>query len=78
MIEEKQAKRPKALKDRFTPMPTINTTGDALLKPLPVSHSENLRALNGIDNNTLPVLFCSRPSSWNTQVIFFRSTKVDM
>lgn len=56
LIEEKQAKRPKALKDRFTLMPTINTTGDALLKPLPVSHSENLRALNGIDNNIF--LFC--------------------
>lgn len=30
-------------------MPTVNTTGDAILRPLLVYHSENPRALKGID-----------------------------
>lgn len=69
-IEEKQTKGHKPSKDRFTLMPIINATGDAVLRPLLVYHSENPRALRGIDKNTLPVVFCSHPSGWNTQVIF--------
>ena len=69
-IQEKQAKGHKALKDRLMLMPIINTTGDAVLRPLLGYHSENPRALKGIDKNTLPVVFHSHPSVWNTQVIF--------
>lgn len=52
LIEEEQAKRHKALKDQFTLMPIINATGDVFLKPLLVYHSENLRALKGINKKT--------------------------
>lgn len=69
-VEEKQAKGHKPSKDKFTLMPIINATGDAVLRPLLVYHSENPRALKGIDKNILPVVFRSHPSGWNTQVIF--------
>ncbi|XP_062887428.1 general transcription factor II-I-like isoform X3 [Mobula hypostoma] len=69
-IEEKQAKGHRASKDRFTLMPIINATGDAVLRPLLVYHSENPRALKGVDKNILPVVFRSHPSGRNTQVIF--------
>ena len=69
-IEEKQTKGHKVSKDRFTLMPIINATGDAFLRPLLVYHSENPRALKGVDKNLLPVVFRSHPSGWNTQVIF--------
>ena len=54
--EEKQAKGHKASKERFILMPTIDTTGDAVLRPQLMYHSENLRALKGTDKNTLPGL----------------------
>lgn len=56
-------------------MPTVNTTGDAILRPLLVYHSENPRALKGIGQNIL-LVFHLHPSSWNVQVIFFLSTWV--
>ncbi|KFD62076.1 hypothetical protein M514_25795 [Trichuris suis] len=69
--EEKLAKGHKASKGRFTLMPVINATGDTTLRPLLVHHSEHPGALKHIDKSTLPVVFRSHPSGWNTQTIFF-------
>ena len=69
-IEEQKVKGHKASKERFTLMPIINATGDAFLRPLLVYHSENPKALKGVDKNTLPIVFRSHPSGLNTQVIF--------
>ncbi|KFD62500.1 hypothetical protein M514_25350 [Trichuris suis] len=51
-------------------MPVINATGDGVLCPFLVYPSEYPRALKHIDRSTLPVVFRSHPSGWNTQTIF--------
>ncbi|KFD64279.1 hypothetical protein M514_23563 [Trichuris suis] len=60
----------KASKDKITLMPVINATGDAVLKPLLVYHSEHPRALRNINKKTLPVVFRAHRSGWNTRLIF--------
>ncbi|KFD61368.1 hypothetical protein M514_26423 [Trichuris suis] len=51
-------------------MPVINATGDAVLKPLLVYHSEHPRALRNINKKTLPAVFRAHRSGWNTRLIF--------
>jgi hypothetical protein len=57
-------------KDRFTLLLGGKTAGDFKLKPLLVYHSENLRALKGIERSKLPVIWMSDGKAWLTRILF--------
>jgi hypothetical protein len=57
-------------KDRFTLLLGDKAAGDVKLKPLLVYHSENLRALKGIEKSKLPVIWMSDGKAWLTRIIF--------
>ena len=60
----------KVSKDRLTLLLGGNANGDCKLKPLLVYHSENPRALKGVDKMNLPVYWRANRKAWVTGVLF--------
>ena len=68
--EENRASGFKAAKDRLTLLLRGKASGDFKLKPLLVYHSKNSRAMKGISQSSLPVIWESNKKSWINMKIF--------
>uniref|UniRef100_A0A8C9R0F3 HTH CENPB-type domain-containing protein n=1 Tax=Scleropages formosus TaxID=113540 RepID=A0A8C9R0F3_SCLFO len=69
--EEKKGTGHVISKDRLTLLLGGNLHGDVKLKPLIVYHSQNPRALKGINRNSLPVFWRSNKKGCMTQQVFY-------